>query len=173
MFSCAAISKPTPPATVPDEDRQRSRKLQVTGRLKVALDAMAWEGLKLKDAASQAGLTYHALYSALRKPHVLAHYNALLVVLRSGERARNIHRLAEIRDAGNNMPAVQAIGMLERMSEDSSIRSSTSAATPGVTIHIHEAPQAGPQSQPVRVIDANPLISHDRDSLHQNVASDE
>jgi hypothetical protein len=32
-------------------------------------------------------------------------------VLRSTERARNIHRLVEIRDAANNMPAVNAINL--------------------------------------------------------------
>lgn len=171
MFSCADISKPTPAPAIPDEQRLRSRKLQVTGRLKVAIEAMAWEGLKLKDAAVAADLTYHALYSALRKPHVLAHYNALLVVLRTAERARNIHRLAEIRDAGNNMPAVQAIGMLERLSDDSSIRSTTSqAATPGVCINI----VTHAQSTPERVIEAKPLITLGSDVLPENIrATDE
>lgn len=93
--------------------KDRSGKLTVSGKLKVAIDAMLYEGARRADAAASAGLTDHAVRAALRKPHVLAYYNAGLVVLRESERARNIHRLIEIRDKAENMPAVQAIRDLE------------------------------------------------------------
>lgn len=165
MFSCADISKPTTPPAVADELQKRSRKLQVTGRLKVAIDAMAWEGLRIIDAAARAELHVNALYSALRKPHVLAYHKAQLEVLRAGERARNIHRLAQIRDAADNMPAVQAIGMLERMSDESAVRSSTSQSTPGVVINVITHALSAPE----RDVTPKPLISLERDSLAENV----
>lgn len=118
---------------------------------------MAWQGLRIIDAAAKAEIHVNTLYSALKKPHVLAHYNALLQVLRTGERARNIHRLAEIRDAADNMPAVQAIGMLERMSEESATQSSRSAATPGVVIHIITRADSAQE----RDITPKPLITQD------------
>lgn len=169
MFSCAAISAPTPKPAKPDDGR-KSKPLQVTGRLRQAIEHMVWRGWPRDQAATAAELTPHALYTALRKAHVKAFYMSELEVLRTSERARNVHRLVEIRDKAENMPAVQAIGMLERMADDNSLmRSGTSAATPGVTIHIHAAPQDDTHSQPVRVIDANPLITHDPDILHENV----
>lgn len=175
MFSCEAISRPTQPPAIPDDQRKQSRKLQVTGRLKVALECMVWEGLKRDDAATKAGLTVHALYSALRKPHVKAEYLAQCEVLRTSGRARRIHRLEEISEATSNLNAsVQAIRSLDAPDGgNSSIGSGTSAASPGVTIHIHAAPQAGPHPQPVRSDHAKPLITLDRDSLHENVAPDE
>src|SRR6202035_2184841 len=54
----------------------RSRRGAVTGKLKTALDIMVWEGLKRVDAAAKAGLADSSLRAALRKPHVLQHYNA-------------------------------------------------------------------------------------------------
>lgn len=161
------------------QDRQpaplaKPKGLKVTPRVARAVEAMVWDGKPLDEAAREAELTTRALRLALAKPHVLAMMKAEKHLLQTSHGPRNIHRLAEIRDAGNNMPAVQAIGMLERMADDNSpTRSGTSAASPGVTIHIHAAPQAGTQPHPVRHIDAKPLITLDRDSLHENVASDE
>jgi hypothetical protein len=44
-------------------------------------------------AAKKAGISEHGLYKALRKPPVKAAYLAELDVLRTSERARNIHTL--------------------------------------------------------------------------------
>lgn len=174
MFSCEAISRPTPPPAIPDDQRKQSRKLQVTGRLKVALEYMVWEGLKRDDAAAKAGLTVNALYSALRKPHVKAEYLAQCEVLRTSGRARRIHRLeAMVEQDDNKAAVVNAALALDRDMGNSPTQSGTSAAMPGVTIHIHAAPQAGPQPANVRLTEAKPLITLDRDSLHENVTRDE
>lgn len=134
-------------AIIPQPQQQpakQERTLKVTGKVKAAIEAMVWDGLPREKAAEHAGISEHGLYKALRKAPVKAFYLAELEVLRTSERARNVKRLAEIRDAGNNMPAVQAIGMLERMSEESSMRSGASVAAPGLTVVIMNAPVPGP-----------------------------
>jgi hypothetical protein len=80
----------------------RSRRGTVTGKLKAALDAMVWDGLKRNDAAKAAGLAESSLRFALRKPHVVAYYRAECDALRNSIRARNLHRLDAIADDSKN-----------------------------------------------------------------------
>jgi hypothetical protein len=122
--------------------KDRSGKLTVTGKLKVALDAMLYEGSRRADAAKAAGMTDHGLREAFKKPHVKAYYNAGLVVLRESERARNIKRLTEIRDKADNMPAVQAIKALEGLGDDLPVGlGDPRQQQPGISIRIiHQAP---------------------------------
>lgn len=107
------------PATRQARDvKDRSAKLQVTGKLAKALALMVWQGLERDAAAAQAGLTQHGLREALRKPHVRQHYTAMLEVLRTSERARNIHALAAVRDDSKNANArVAAVRTLEQIAE--------------------------------------------------------
>ncbi len=170
MFSCADISKPTPPPAKPD-DGLKSRRMQVTGRLKVALDNMVWAGMKRDDAAQAAGLTPHALYSALRKPHVKQWYLAECEILRTSGRARRIHRLEEIGEATSNLNAsVQAIRTLDAPdAANSPGGSSGSPTTPGLTIQIITAPQTVALTAHERGMVAKPLISQEGNVLDQNV----
>jgi hypothetical protein len=113
---------------------------------------MVWQALTRKEAAEVAGLTEHALYCALRKPHVMAHYLSLCEVLRLSGRARRIHRLeAMVEQDENKAAVVNASIALDRPSE-SAMQSSASQAVPGITIHIHETPA----SPPAKIIDATP-----------------
>jgi hypothetical protein len=124
--------------------KDRSGKLTVSGKLKVAIDLMLYEGSCRSDAAKAAGMTDHGLREAFKKSHVKGYYNAGLVVLRESERAKNIRRLAEIRDKADNMPAVQAIKTLEQLVDaDEGSRGSIGHSVPGVTIRIiqPEAPR--------------------------------
>jgi hypothetical protein len=110
--------------------------LRVTGKNKTAIDAMVWQGLNRRDAAQSAGLTDHALYTALTKPHVKAYYMAQLDVLRTSERARNIHTLVEVRDQKTNqMARVQAVARLEQIDDEAQV-SRGSQALPGLQIVI-------------------------------------
>jgi hypothetical protein len=122
----------------------RSAKLRVTGKLKRALDYLVFTGSKadLQAAAQHAGMTTYSLRCALNKPHVKAYYQTQLDVLRSGESARNIHRLIEIRDAADNMPAVQAIRALERDTEQG-IGTTTQRQSAGITIVIETGRAVG------------------------------
>jgi hypothetical protein len=96
----------------------RSRRNAVTGKLKAALDAMVWEGLKRTDAATSAGLADSSLRFALRKPHVLAYFRAETAALRENLRARNLHRLDAIADdSKNDMAKVASIKVLEQIAD--------------------------------------------------------
>jgi hypothetical protein len=61
---------------------------------------------------------------------------------------RNFHRLCEIADAENNMPAVQAIRSLAQIGDEANNKQ-TNAPTPGITINIVSATPAQQQSSPV------------------------
>lgn len=136
------------------EARGRSAPLKVTGKLKVALDTMVWEGLKRPDAAAKAGLSDHGVREALRRPHVKAYYLSQLEVLRTSERARNIHALVEVRDdPANKMARVQAVRTLENLSDAAeSHAGSAQLRSPGVVIVV--AP--GATVNEIKQIDVNP-----------------
>jgi len=119
----------------------RSAPGKVTGKLRKALDAMVWQGLKRQDAAKAAGLTEHALYCAFRRPHVKTTYLAELEVLRTSERARNIHRAIEIRDAANNKPAMEALKWLHQVDEQAQQVGGTTMPGFVIVLHPGDAPQ--------------------------------
>jgi len=126
---------------------------KVTGRLKTALGLMVWDGLTDNQAATKAGLTVTAIRMALKQPHVRAWYREQLDVLRSRESSRNIHRLVQIRDAADNMPAVQAIKMLEAI-EDKQQSNGGAPISPGLTIVINTNAANSPLTvNPGQVID--------------------
>ena len=114
---------------------------------------MVWQGLSRDDAAAQCGLKPKSLYNGFRLPSVKAYYAAQLEVLRSSEKARNIHRLVAIRDAANNMPAVQAIKALEQL-EDIAVHSSNVQRNPGLQIVIL-------QSATSPVLPSAPTLEHE------------
>jgi hypothetical protein len=96
----------------------RSRRGAVTGKLRAALDLMVWHGERRADAAAKAGMADSSLRFAMRKPHVMAHYNSELTALRLSLRARNLHRLDTIADASkNDMAKVGAIKVLEQIAD--------------------------------------------------------
>jgi hypothetical protein len=112
---------------------------RIGGRLKQALDLMIWGDGKRRylpdnEAAAIAGLNVLSIRNALQKPHVLAYYREQREVLRARESPANIHRLCEIRDADNNMPAVNAIKALEMIGDEQTSRPNT--PTPGISIRI-------------------------------------
>ena len=122
----------------------RSAPRRVTGKLRIAVEAMVWEGLKRPDAAGRAGMTDHGLRSAMRKGHVLAYYRRELGALREGERARNVHRLVELREQDENRnAAVKAIQVLE-MTDPEAVRRVGDGTSPGIVIRIIQ-----PAAQPL------------------------
>jgi hypothetical protein len=114
--------------------RNKSPTLRITRTVKAAIEAMVDQGLQLDQAASEGGITTRALRLALEKPHVMQFYRQRCQVLRGAQQARNIHRLAQIRDADDNMPAVNAIKALEQLSDEQTNNKQTTS--PGVTIRI-------------------------------------
>ena len=112
---------------------KRRRKRGLTHAVRTAIDAMVYDRCTRAEACKRAGFTERALYLAFEKPEVAAYFNKALEVLRAGERPKNIHRLCEIRDAADNMPAVNAIKALMQLDDENAMRS-TNAPTPGVVI---------------------------------------
>ena len=125
----------------------RSRRGAVTGKLRIALDLMVWSGEKRADAAEKAGLADSSLRAALRKPHVLQHYNAELAALRTSLRARNVHRLDTIADTSkNDMARVASIKALETITEQAEERRPNGAVMlPGLQIVIVSGTGAPPK----------------------------
>jgi hypothetical protein len=138
MSALAAVHSNQPQA------KDKPQQLRINGRNKAAIDAMVWEGLKRSDAAAKAGLTDHALYVALTKPHVRSYYMQQLDVLRTSERARNIHTLAEVRDqTSNQMARVQAVKALEQLDDDAN-PAAAAKSLPGLQIVIVQGGSAPP-----------------------------
>jgi hypothetical protein len=136
---------------------------RIGGRLKLALDLMVWGNgerryLPDNEAAAIAGLNVISIRNALHKPHVLAYYKQQREVLRARESPANIHRLCEIRDAADNMPAVNAIRALEQLGNDEQTNR-PNTPSPGISIRIVNVAQPPPpmdiKSAP-RIIDAEP-----------------
>ena len=125
---------------------------RITARVKRAIEAMVNDGADYQQAAKQVGLSTYALRLAFAKPHVMAFYKTQCQVLRASTTARNIHRLCEIRDAENNMPAVNAIKALELIGDEQTTNKQTTS--PGVTIRIVNV-TATPQQHEQTTIEAN------------------
>lgn len=140
---------------------KRRRKRGLTPAIKTALDAIIFEKCTRDVACKRAGISERALYLALEKPEVLTYYNRALEVLRSGERPRNIHRLAEIREAAPNMPAVQAIRTLEGMGHDAPGRpGGTTQTLPGLVVVIRAGLGIQPQQPPRDITPPRPIVEH-------------
>jgi len=83
-------------------------------------------------------------------------------MLRESLCSANDHRLAEIRDAANNMPAVNAILALERMTNPEADGRSAPTHAIGVTIQIVSA---RPDDGQGVLIDASAAAPIDRDAV--------
>jgi len=131
------------PQTVGSVDKRR-RKRGLTVAVRTAIDAMIYDRCTRAQARKRAGFTERALYLALAKVEVATYWNQALQVLRVGERAQNIHRLCQIRDAANNMPAVNAVKALEMLDAEAVARP-IGQPSPGIVIKfITQAPQPAP-----------------------------
>lgn len=149
------MTKNLPAETTPQKiaARDRSAPRRVTGKLRIAVEAMVWEGLQRKAAAERAEMTDHGLRSAMRKPHVLGYYRAELAALREGERARNVHRLVELRDQDENRnAAVKAVQVLE-MTDPALMQRQLQQTSPGIVIRILPA-----NAEALRTVEASPII---------------
>lgn len=137
--------------------RDRTAPGKVTGKLRRALDLMVWQGKPRDEAAAEAGMSVHGLREALRRPHVRQALHAELEVLRTSERPRNIHALAEIRDqSGNQNARVAAVRTLEQMAEDGA-RERPAAPFSGLVVQVITNSLMAHERQ----ISDKPLISHD------------
>ena len=89
--------RPGPPA------KRRHSNSDGSPNVKAAIKLMIWGGddglpLTRQEAAKKVGIADVTLRNALANPLVLKHYNREIEVLRTGERPKSIHRIAELRD---------------------------------------------------------------------------
>lgn len=161
MAALATISTDNQPINPPKEPKT----LKVTGKVRIAIEAMVWQGLKRADAAQVAGLVEHSLYVALRSPHVKAHYLAECEVLRTSGRARRIHRLEAMLEQDDNKAAViNAALALDRLT-DEALTGRGTQSLPGLQIVVIQGGTAAIQaSQPVPAI----TIEHSSDTSHNS-----
>lgn len=117
--SLATIDQPQQPLSRHQiAARDRSKPMQVTGRLKRALDHMVWDNLTDCQAAVAVNLNVLSIRKSLQRPHVLGYYKTAREVLRSRESPRNIHTLIEVRDqTSNQMARVNAVKALEQLDD--------------------------------------------------------
>jgi hypothetical protein len=124
---------------------KQGKTLKISRVIRTAIEAMVWDGLTRAQAAEKAGIKDNSLYIALRRPDVKQHYLSELDVLRTSERARNIHRAVEIREqTTNQMASIQAIKLLEQISDDAPA-SRGSVSLPGLVIVVNTG---APLTQP-------------------------
>ena len=128
---------------------KRRRKRGLTTAVRTAIDAMIYDRCTRAQACKRAGFTERALYLALEKPEVAAYFNRGLQVLRAGERVQNIRRLCAIRDAANNMPAVNAVKTLEMLDTAEAMRPANQTS-PGIVIRFVT------QASPAPIVDITP-----------------
>ena len=114
--------------------KTRSAPQRVTGKLADAINRMVELGERYDDAGRAVGLTARSMRKALDRPHVIAFLRARKQVFREAASTANIKRLCEIRDAANNMPAVQAIKALEQLPDDNV--SAAKGLMPGFVVQI-------------------------------------
>lgn len=112
----------------PVDHRKNPRGL--TDKVKVAIDAIVFDGCNRAVACKLAGMQERSFYDALSKTEVARYWNAQMQLRRQGERPNNIQRLTEIRDAANNMPAVNAVRLLEELTEAGEGRALPGADSP-------------------------------------------
>ena len=114
--------------------RNKTPPLGITKRIREAVDLMVERGLHYQAAAVECGIATRHMRLALSKPHVIAYHQQQLKVLRGARSSKNFHRLCEIADADNNMPAVNAIKALEGLELEQTNNKQTTS--PGVSIRI-------------------------------------
>jgi hypothetical protein len=100
-------------------------------------------------------MSEHSLYVSLRKAHVRQWYLREIDVLRTSERARNIHALVSVRDtADNSMARVSAVKTLEAISDVEAARGGSATTAPGLVIQIVS-------NDPVPKVIGPKVIEHD------------
>src|SRR5919204_5118688 len=121
---------------------KRRRPRGLTRAIRTAIDAIIFDRCTRAEACKKAAITERALYLALEKSEVAAYWRRQTDVLRTGERAANLHALVRVRDSGKNANAsVKAVQVLEQLEHEAVVRPAGSMQ-PGLVIQIIGAPAA-------------------------------
>jgi hypothetical protein len=127
---------------------KRRRPRGLTRAIRTAIDAIIFDRCTRAEACKKAAITERALYLALEKIEVAAYWRRQTDVLRTGERAANLHALVRVRDSERNAAAsVKAVQVLEQLSDEAGSRPVGVPMQPGLVIVVTNAPahlQASP-----------------------------
>jgi hypothetical protein len=152
-----------------DPKAKPAKELKITGKVRTAIEAMVWLGLKRDEAAQHAGMKDNSLYVAMRRPDVKAFYLAECEMLRLSGKARRIHRLNEMVEQDDNKAAVVNAAMaLERLGDDNPLSSLANARSPGVVVQIINSSAAQPSAVQVGTLltqSDGPVIENDGGSI--------
>jgi hypothetical protein len=125
----------------------KSAPRKVTSRLKLAMDAMAHEGLEMDQAARRAGLTTSAVRKALTRAPVLAYLAAQRKIVRAAEEPRTYKRMIALLHQDRSIVGAVAAGrVLMNAPDEMATHGAGAARAPGVVIVItppSAAPSAG------------------------------
>jgi hypothetical protein len=153
MSSAIAAIPTDKPSQLPAIAPKEAKQLRISGKVRTAIEAMVWQGLKRSDAAEVAGLKDNSLYVAFMKPDVKAYYAQQCEVLRTSGRARRIHRLEAMLEQSDNKAAViNAALALESIGTDQATANAAQSARPGVVVQIlMQAPVDARLTQPAEL----------------------
>lgn len=108
----------------------------MTPKRRALIDGMVWRGLKLTEAAIEAGMTERNARMCAQDPKFRAALNAEMAAFKASQRPRNVHRLAELRDQNEAKgAAVQAIRTLEELAQQAEA-APPSDVRPGIVVII-------------------------------------
>lgn len=163
--------------TVQHERAKAPRIERISGRVKVAIDAMVYEALPRSKAAKRAGLSEHGLYKALRKPPVLAYMNSQMGMIRTSAASRTIAKAEKLMDEAESehvqadmtkwLAGLEGIAPTQRI-ENTHIHRN---AQPGLTINFISGSLPGDdallidsqranQAKPLKAIGNRPSVPH-------------
>lgn len=108
----------------------------MTPKRRALIDGMVWRGLKLTEAAIEAGMTQRNARMCAQDPKFRAALNMEMAAFKASQRPRNVHRLAELRDQNEAKgAAVQAIRVLEDLAQQADA-APPSDVRPGIVVVI-------------------------------------
>jgi hypothetical protein len=141
---------------------KRRRPRGLTRAIRAAIDGIIFDRCTRADACEMAGISTRALYLALEKSEVAAYWRRQTDVLRTGERAANLHALIRVRDGNRNQAAIcKSVQILEQMETEAIARPMGTQTVPGLILVINNAPSsATPKAVPV-TIEGEPIREAD------------
>jgi hypothetical protein len=136
---------------------KRRRPRGLTRAIRTAIDAIVFDRCTRAEACKKADITERALYLALEKVEVAAYWRRQTDVLRTGERAANLHALIRVRESNRNQAAVcKSVQIIEEMDREAIARP-PGPAVPGLVIVVQGA-SGIPRPSPMVTIEGKPEV---------------
>lgn len=138
--------------------KDRDRRRDIKGKLKVALDLMVFGGddrvaLPFQEAARNANFSVQAMRKAIEKPHIQRYLREKKQVLLASICGQNPSRLAQLRDQDDNRgAAVRAAMALEQIGTAEQARPAQ-FTMPGFVVQILNVPASAIEARPALSIE--------------------